>query len=707
MGHQVVGALLTGAVALASVIALASAVFGGEEFEGARGDGIALFLIGTVVMGAIAIVRSELGGLIAGPQDAVASVLAVALADLASGGADPLADSAIALIIVVTAATGVTLYLLGRFGLGRLIRFVPFPVMAGFLGGVGLALAWSAIGLVLDPFPREDLLGGDAVAVWLPAVVLGALLSAASHRPRIDRIALPGLLVLSMVGSAAFRALSGLDRQELTDRGWLIAGVPDGSLLKLDALTSLPEADWFAVASQFGTVSSILVLVPLASLLHTGGFEESFSIDLDADRELRDAGVGNAAACLVGGPAGYAKFAPTVISRRTSGGGLGPQLGVLAGAIAMLLAGGTVISLAPRWVLGGVLLSIAYSFIWKWLIEVKGKVELTSWLTIVGIAVSIVVFGFLFGILLGLGLTAGTFIVRYSRIPSVYSDLTLTHRRSNVQRPPHEEEQLKELGNRILVMELQGYVFFGSAEGLLAPLRRHLDDPTARLEGVVIDFRRTSGIDSSATTSFAKLIRLATEHRIELIMCSLDEADRGPVLAGVAEGVPGSVAFRTDLDHALEDAETHLLSRHGVREPDHGGFAAAFGPSTDALRQYFERLEVQEGHTLLRQGEPSPGLLVLDAGTASVWIEGESGVARSRRLRAGSIVGDITAYLGGGCTATVQMDEAGVVYLLSPEQRRALEQATPDVAITLHTAMAQTLAERLVYSNAVIDELLG
>ena len=112
--------------------------------------GIGLFLFGGFILSLILAILGSLPGTAIGPQDGPAALIAVAAGGIAAsliGSVDPdsVFSTVVAAIIMSSLATGLVFFLIGYFKLGNLVRYIPYPVVGGFLAGTGWLLTRGAI----------------------------------------------------------------------------------------------------------------------------------------------------------------------------------------------------------------------------------------------------------------------------------------------------------------------------------------------------------------------------------------------------------------------------------------------------------------------------------------------------------------------------------------------------------------------------------
>jgi SulP family sulfate permease len=172
------------------------------------------------------------------------------------------------------------------------------------------------------------------------------------------------------------------------------------------------------------------------------------------------------------------------------------------------------------------------------------------------ILLAIVGRGFLPGVVLGLVLAVALFVVSYGRTDLVREVAFGDTYRSNVDRPAAERAALRTLGDRVQILRVRGFLFFGSTIGLLERIRTRVETAPPRF--LVIDLGRVTGVDSSAVAALIKAMRLARAHRVDLVITGASDRVRVQLeRGGVLEGE--TVRFEPDLDRGLQRCEDALL----------------------------------------------------------------------------------------------------------------------------------------------------
>ncbi len=694
---------------------------------GAAGPAIgipAAFL--SVVIGGIVFATLGRGPM---PAGAPTSALVLILANLeATVSSDPAFDAnqpaAIASLMALGAAAvlgmGVLQLFIAWSGLVKLAKFVPQPVLAGFMNGVALLLVLSQLPLLLGwPSGEWARRGALAFAATQPATLAIGVFTIAcvALAPRLTR-RVPATFIGLLLGTAGYFLLA-----------WLAPAAPLGPLTGSLPQT-LPHPDTLApwlLADTSGllqrhaasalTTAALLALIGSLSLVLDGlALDQVQRSRTDARRELIALGTANIASGLFGG-------LPVLLHRSralltVSAGGRKPQALHLGAAMFALLAiaGTPLLALIPKVVMAGIMVMIAWSLADQWTRQLIASwwggirsVEMQFNLAVVAIvAVCTIVFGLLAGVLIGAALAVVLFIRSMNRslLRARYNACAQPSRRIYAA---ERERSLTALREHIEVLELEGALFFGSADRLAAEVE--ILRPACRV--VVLDFKRVSLIDASGAVVLSQI-----EHRL---------AGRGVSLhlAGVVNGNKHAWALQqfsaaqlsagnwfADVDQAIEAAEQRLLADvGGLAEAGEGSVALANSSLMAGLDErqcsrlagLLEARHLAAGELLFRQGDPGDRLYVLSEGSISI-VSAEAGGAGSRKtslrqryvsFSPGMMLGETAMLDGSGRTADALADTPAVVHALSRGALVALQDEDPALCALVYRNIATHLSERL------------
>jgi SulP family sulfate permease len=717
---QIINRLFTGTVigilTVIVSISFAALIFSGEISE-FRSFGIGFILMGDLVLCTLVALLSSYPGSIAIDQDVTAAVLATVLAVLLlsmPAQADPQEKfyTIVAMIVLTTLVTGLFFLALGYFKLGGLVRYLPYPVMGGFLAGTGWLLASGAISVMAEASFTPALLEAGNLARWLPGLAFGVILLWALNRFS-HYLILPGMFLAAtgLFYLAALLTRSSLD--QISAQGWLLGPFPPGSLWRFPLPpASFDQVNWDAILASTGTAAPILILSVIALLLNASGIELVVNREVDLDKELLVAGAGNLAAALAGGIVGFQAISLSALNHKLSRGSrlTGVATAVFCGLIA--ITGAQILSFIPKMVLGGVLMYLGLSFLVEWIYQAwyrLPKVEFVVTVMIVGV---IAWRGFLEGVALGILVTVVLFVVNYSRIDVVKHMLDGATYSSRVTRGRRQRQYLDEHGDQILIWQLQGFIFFGTANSLLEQLRERMGAvDLAPLHAIILDFRQVTGVDSTALRSFTRLARLAEDRNNYLILADLSpQIHRQFSKEGIIES-SHFVRTSADLDHGIEWCENKLLEFGGITDD---GMTLRrqlqeILPTAGHVEELFEYLmekDIEGGYYLIKQGDPPDHVYLIESGQVTAQLElPDQDAMRLETMRGGHVVGELGFYLGSQRTASVVADEASKIYVLSDDDLRKMEAIDPEAASTFHRLIIHLLAERVVHLIKTVNAL--
>lgn len=706
--------LLIGILEIALAASFAALIFNGTTAEYLpRGIGMALF---SAVFGiAITSLLTSYPAIVGGNQDAPAAIVGVMVAGIAAmvTGEEARLATTIVAVGLTTLIIGVFLFGLGVFRLAGLVRFLPYPVAGGFLAGTGWLLFIGGISTMSRlPFAFSDLPGIFSPAVlqfWLPGLALGALLLALSTRIR-HYLFMPAMILMIIAGFYIIAAIAGLSPAELSDAGWLIGPFPEGKLWQPLSAAELAAVEWSAIWSQLPNLISAVVISAIAMLLNATGLELATNRDIELNHEMRAAGLSNLVSGLGMGLVGYAQLSMSVLTERL--GATNRLTGLIAAALCgmTLWFGGAALGFMPTVVFGTLLVYLGLSFLWEWVVKAYSRLPRVDYLIVLLILAIIAAVGFLQGVVVGIIATVTLFVVSYSRTSIVKHELSGTTFKSRVTRNAEDRALLEAVGDHAYFLQLQGFIFFGTANGLLEQVRARVRGQPTRY--VVIDFRQVIGLDSTALLSFDKMRQLAGDNGFTLVLSGLSSRLRRQFEHGGIVEVSNILRFASDIDRAAEWCEDQLCAI------DADGLAAYTlvdhlmkivpGAATERLVGYMEREEAAVGDYLIRQGAEADHLFFIESGQVTAQLESpDAEPMRLETMQGGRAVGELGFYLGTRRSAAVVVDRPSVIYRLSQETLSRIEHEDPEAANAFHRAIIHLLGERVLHLVRAVDALQG
>ncbi len=554
--------LVIGTVELVLAISFAALVFGGYLAQ-FLADGIGLNLVAAALTLAILAWRAGARGSVGSVQDAAAAVLAVIATNAALdafGSLDRAFLTVVAATVVVTTLTGVTFLVLGTFRWGNLVRFVPYPVVGGFLAGTGWLLAKGGLGVAsgIEPYLRNLRYYTDSFVLvrWLPALGFGVLLLVATRLVKRSLV-IPAVLGLGVVGFAIGMLVTGSSIETAREGGWLLGPFESTELWQPWAFRALSGADWTAVIDQAAGIATAVFVAVIAALFNLSGIELMLHTDLDSNQELGGAGIVNIATGAVGGLPGYHALSLTSLAQQMDVSARVAGMVAALVPLTVVVFGASLVELIPRMIVGGVLVFVGLGFIVDRVFDARKTMPLGEYVIVLAILATIITRGLLPGVAIGLVLAVVMFAVNYSRMDLVREVAFGDTYQSNVDRPLPERAALRRLGERVQILRVHGFVFFGTASGLLERIRKRVE--RGPVQFLLVDLARVTGMDSSAVMSFRKVAQLAEANGFGLVFAGTSDVVRRQLERGGLVEVAGHVWFEPDLDRGLQRCEDGLL----------------------------------------------------------------------------------------------------------------------------------------------------
>ena len=605
--------------------------------------------------------------------------------------------------------------LFGVLRLGGLVKYTPYPVVAGFVNGIGILLVLKQIRPVLGvdrAVPLLEIARGPGIIQPL-TVAVGLSTFAGYYISRRLTKRIPASLVGLTVGTALYHGL-----------GWFTGTASLGPVIGKVAF-EWPRPTMLLGFARVAGDSAILSYLP--HILFTGlilglvGSMESLLTSMVSDnltntrhnsnRELMGQGIGNMVSSLFGGLPSAGSVPRTMACFRS--GGRTPLSGALCSLLLLItvMVLGPVVGLLPLASIAGIVAAVGVGMFDPWTKRLLRKLTtragyrprvltnltVTVFVTVMTVCVNLTV-------AVGLGVAAASvlFITRMGRsiIRRQYSG-SIVH--SKKTRSLEHTDLLEREGRRIVVFELQGPMFFGSAENLAANIEAAMKEATYCL----VDMRRVNEIDSTGANVLRQVHARIEKDNKHLLLSYVPEGSRlwealadMDVVAVVREG-----RFFPDTDAALEWAEDHLLAKllnvvDASAAIDLDGLSITRGFATDeldALDRKLTRHTYKEGEQVLREGDTGRDLLILTRGAVSIKMRlPESG--RFRRLvtfSPGVVFGEMSFLDGSPRSADAWADKDSQVLRLSLPDFQSLRAENPETAMKLVLNIAQELSHRL------------
>lgn len=725
------GGLTTSVIALPLSIAFGVAAFAplGPEYVA---QGALAGLYASIIAGVLASLFGGTPAQISGPTApmsvVVTSVIVSLMKDpeLAELGSSP-AEVILLIVAVTIVFGGLFQILLGVVGGGKLIKYIPYPVVAGFMNGIAVIIFLGQ----LRPFFGVDKSSSLASLVMAQAhlryetVIVGVVtILAMLLAGRLIRT-IPGALIGLCFGIATYFIIASVASPgllRLEENILIIGPIPSAIPTPKQALTffrlvgEIPLAKWGFIIMPALTLG---VLAAIDTLLTSVIADVVTKTKHNSNKELLGQGIGNVASALFGGLPAAGSTVVTMVN--VNSGGRTPFSGCVKGAVVLLvvLALSRFVQWIPMAVLAGILIVTAIKMVDYESINLFKKKSAAENLLIV-FTVTVITVSIDLMIAVGIGLVIASFLFVKEQIGKTIVRRKYTGNLVHSKRVRDREAMriLEQNGHLITVYELSGSLFFGTCDKLLMEIEKDLDSVC-----IILDLKRVNTIDLTGAHLIRQIVDRIQDRGHYLLVSYLDmpgDRDKERLRkfmedVGVYEVVGVDHIF-PDTDHALEWAEDTLIERAMVEaEPgekmfplqDLEVFKDLSAEQLDLVQQYMHPVSFRKGDIIFKEGDPGDGIYFILSGHVSVLAD-LSEAGRAHRLATfaeGVFFGDMAILEDELRSATVRAKTDATLLFMAKKDFQELAESEPLLATSVLLGVARELSYRLRMTTAEVRAL--
>ena len=656
---------------------------------------------------------------ITAPKAPLTLLLASFVAPLAANLQIPDAASRQVIIVglasICVLAGGIIQFCFGALRLGNLIKYVPYPVVSGFMNGIAFILIYEQIAPLIgagNHISIIEVLSNPSVVQPFTLLVGLTTIIAVFLSKRFFK-AVPASLVGLVIGTAVFYALKAIGG--VSTLGPIVGNfnfqwpTPDiflkisGLITDIDIVDLLPRI--LITGFVLGSIGS------LESLLSSVAADNMTGTRHKSNKELMGQGIGNIMNSLFSALPSAGSELHNMANYRAGGRTRLSSLvcGLLILLIVMTL--GSLIGKIPLAVIAGIIVSVGFGLFDKWTVDLfrnllqtreQQKRIIANLAVTIVVAVITVCVNLIVAVLIGIAIASGLFVVRMGRsiIKRKYVGDQIHSRKV---RSIKNTTLLQERGKGIIVFELRGPLFFGSADNLAMEIERAMNHFTY----CILDMKRVDEIDSTGAKILGRISKKIDESGKYLLISYLTD---NPSLSDFlkAMGVYKMLAencFFPDTDAALEWAEDNVLTQSielagtlgGIQLEQMDIFKDFTQEEIHALKQKLTCKAFKKGENIIKEGDTDRNLFFLTKGSVSVRIHLPESDRYKRLITysSGVTFGEMAFLDGNPRSADVWSDEDSETYLLSPDEYAVLQDETPEIAVKLVRNIALEMSERL------------
>ncbi len=709
----------------AMLVALPSAIAFGVTIYASIGPAYAGLgaLAGILGAAALGLVAPTLGGtdrLITAPCAPAAAVLSAFAIELVQQDVDP-----VFIVLRLTAlglVAGLIQLFLGLMRIGSLIKYIPFPVVSGYLTGVGLIIIGSQIPKLLGIFGNQSLwrtLISPEMWQWQSAVIGVVTATVMLGAPLVTR-AVPAAILGLLAGVLTYFGLAHFVDQSMLilEGNKLIIGPLGGSAAgMLEAVTGrwrdIGELKLGQIGALMGTALTLAVLLSIDTLKTAVVLDALTRSRHDSNRELVAQGLGNVASACAGGMPGAGQMGATLVN--LASGGQTRVSGVIEGVLALIafLVLGAFIAWIPVAALAGILIVVGIRMIdLKSLHLLESSWTMLDFAVIMAVVAVALVYSLIAASAVGIALAMFLFIREQLTSTIIRNKLDGSQRFSKRVRLGPEMDLLVQRGSQTAIVELQGSLFFGTKDQLYSALEPEL----GKRNYIVLDMRRVQSVDVTAVHLLSQIRDSLAERGAFLVFSGLTHTlPNGRNLAELFERMEltttsDQVKVFAEVDDGLEWIEDQILGEKLEQAAEVSPlevyemqiFRDCKEDALVALVECLERRSVTRNEKVFSVGDAADRLYLIRKGAVRITTPVPGTAISHHRLTYGR--GDFVAGLSfirraASFSADATAMEDTELYVLSRASFEKLCEEHRRLAFNLMEAIAQVLAMRLSYAD--------
>ncbi len=521
----------------AGVVALPLALAFGEQTD----LGAIAGLYGAIAIGVLAAFFGGTPTQISGPTAPMTVVSALVIADAVAYAGT--LELAFPLIIATFFLAGVFEALLGFFKLGKYIKYIPYPVVSGFMSGIGVIIVITQI----FPFfgvaaPAGGPLGTITTIHKIPEVVniysVGvALLTILIiyGLPHLTKKIPAALVALILVSMAVMFILPQDAVLKINSKGPIPTGLPELQLgfVKVfgDFRHMMIVFEYAFTLAALGAIDSLLTSVVADNITKTKH---------DSDQELIGQGIGNMGAAIIGGLPGAGATMRTVINANS--GGKTKLSGVMAGLflLAVLLGLGNLVGHVPNAVLAGILITVGIGIIdYKGLKHIRSVPRSDVYVMFIVLFLTVFV-DLLIAVAIGMILSSLLFMKKISDVVEHKAHMAPLRDFSREVSWKDEKDIVTRLGDKVFIKHLDGPLFFGFASRFQEMMKA-----LPNIKVVIFRMEKVPYIDQSGLYAMEEAILELQTRGVQVAFSHIDEQPEDMLrrIRIIPDLVPESMCF--------------------------------------------------------------------------------------------------------------------------------------------------------------------
>lgn len=698
-GQKLVPALSAGMTSGLGLL-VAQTAFGTLIFSGALApystQGIGLILFGNFAACLLLGLTGGFRGTIAGLSPALVIVMVTIVASVQTNE-EAIFITVYFLLALSAVITGVCCLLIGHYRLAMLLRFIPYPVAAGFVTGLGATVCIAAMSMMGVKFSWAEwrtYMEPNNFLVWFPGLLYGVGLYYAIRRWR-NPLILTASVVILILGYNLALFLMDITTVDAGIRGILVVSTATGTLWPPIGDMEFHLVDWSVLISQIPNILTLILIAFVCIIMNIAGLELAVNQELDWDAEFRANGFTTFVAGIGGGTVATIVVPSSMRSKLL--GATTRLTGVFAALVigVALLFGGNLLAYIPVALIGGIVLFAGLGLLEQGFQGIRKGLPRSEFGIVILILFAILFFGLVEGVAVGIIAAVVFFAVRLSRVDPVKSQNNLHKLRSNKSRSVPDLIILQEEGDRGITYQLRGYIFFGSISPLTERLKASFSSSRPP-QCMLLDFSSITGFDFSSVNSLSMFLRLAREKGIAVVLSSTPMRLRSLLELNLAAKTFSELEFKENMDNALEFCEDTIITSWRAKTSTEGDrLTTLLEKSSAGLKNHLDQQVEFEGlieeleNLLVSRNCQQDEIILTDSADENIQllVTGSASARDATGERLNQFgPGDMILIVHGFGKPAVNVvaEKPCHVVVLTPSARRILEKQEPELALRFY-----------------------
>lgn len=700
-------------VALPAAIAFGLIIYAGLG-ESYKQESAVVGIIGTILLSITASLFGKTPGMISAPSAPASAVLSAYVMELVHR--KNVSIEYIPIFVTLTALfAGLLQFVTGKAGGGRLVKYLPYPVVTGYLGSVGLLIILGQLPKVFGFAKLNQIPSGIyslSATNFIHLSIAGATIVAMVLVIRISKKIPPAIFSL-LIGGFTFIILGFYDRAlfSLENNPYVIGKISVSPTQFLDNIIQT----WQHIAGfDLDIVLNLIVpVITLAFVLSIDTLKTCIVHDTmmqtrhDSNRELMGQGIANMVSAISGGIPGSGTLGPTLVNLNS--GGRTKLSGALVGIFAMIILFFVpqILAWIPVSALAGVLIVLGFRMIdWKSFRLLRNRYTIIDFIVIVIVIVSALIYDLVTAAGTGIAMAILLYIREQVRSNVVHRKFFGNQKFSKKRRLPSEIGILEKKGKSTLVLELQGQLFFGTTDQLFTVLEYYLNHTNF----IILDMRKVLSIDFTAAHMLDQIHSRYEANGGLLLVSSIPlDLPSGQnirqYLLNLGFSESKTLKFFPDLELALEYVEDEILRKElkgNIVQTDEMNleqfefFSGVDVKVISNLAAHFKRMRLVRGEYIFRKEDKGDEIYFIRKG--DVKIEIPISVEHNlviTVLSQGDFLGEIAFLDGNPRSANAVAIGEVSLYYMSRKELDLVFKKYPELGNVFFERLARAISTRL------------